>query len=53
MYFVDLLEQGARFAISSSADFEFLQWEKSGVIEEWREKNYYGSSKEYDIYNAC
>ena len=52
MYFVDLLEQGARSAIPSSADFEFLQWEKSGVAEGWP-KNCYGPSKGYGIHNAC
>ena len=53
MYRVDVLEQGARSAIPPSADFEFLQWEKSGVAEGWREKNCYGPSKGYGIHNAC
>ena len=46
MYSVDVLEQSARSAIALSTDFEFFQWEESGVAEEWQEKNCYGLSKE-------
>ena len=38
MYSINVLEQGTRLAIALSTGFKFFQWEKSGVIEGWREK---------------
>lgn len=33
MYPIEILEQGARSVIHLTSDFEFFQWEKSGIAE--------------------